>query len=258
MKKKVSSILLALFMILGLVPTLTTTAQAADTTTWKDAYATFLKNPDNIKKLLVIGDSIDDACFSMRDIDNNGVPELIVSAGHQFWSVFTYDNDNGIKDIGFASKRRYLISSNAKYPGLFAYEGEQDSYTSYITIKNNVMTQVNVSEENFRVDSPKKNVFDNTLDSISEKATYLPTYPISNLNIANIITNYSESNTATKVTGWSKANGTWYYSDVDGSMKTGWLNDNGTWYYINADGAMAQDTITPDGYTVNASGAWTK
>lgn len=256
MKKRVLSIVLALFMTLGLVPTLTTTAQAEDTMDWKDAYATFLKNPDNIKKLLVIGDSIDDACFSLRDIDNNGVPELIVSAAHnQYWSVFTYDNHNGIKDTGMGSKRGYLISSNAQYPGLFSVEGEQDICISYITIKTNVPTRVNVSEENVRVESPIKNVFDNTLDSISENATYLPTYPISNFNIANIITNYHESNTATKVNGWSKINGTWYYLDVDGTIKTGWLNDNGTWYYLNASGAMESNTVI-DGYTLGSDGAW--
>ena len=30
----------------------------------------------------------------------------------------------------------------------------------------------------------------------------------------------------------------------------------GAWYYQGADGAMLADTTTPDGYSVDATGAW--
>ena len=66
-------------------------------------------------------------------------------------------------------------------------------------------------------------------------------------------------------TGWyvdAEKNNTWYYLDPEnGSMVTGWKLINGKWYYFSetADssyGAMYFDTITPDGYRVDASGAW--
>lgn len=52
--------------------------------------------------------------------------------------------------------------------------------------------------------------------------------------------------------GWwvERSNGTylideWYYYPT-----------NGLWYYMGADGYMVTNTVTPDGYTVNADGVW--
>ena len=39
-------------------------------------------------------------------------------------------------------------------------------------------------------------------------------------------------------------------------MKTGWQRTaDGKWYYMYASGEMAVNTVTPDGYNVDASGA---
>ena len=57
-------------------------------------------------------------------------------------------------------------------------------------------------------------------------------------------------------TGWYNDNGTWYFLKSSGAMATGWVQDGGAWYYLNASGAMLANTTTPDGYYVNASGAW--
>lgn len=73
---------------------------------------------------------------------------------------------------------------------------------------------------------------------------------------ANGLWYYYDNNGAMK-TGWIKDSGIWYYLNADGTMRTGWLNDNSTWYYLNNNGAMAADT-TIDGYTLDASGAWVK
>lgn len=35
-----------------------------------------------------------------------------------------------------------------------------------------------------------------------------------------------------------------------------WIQEGEWWYYLGADGAMMTDTVTPDGYRVNASGVW--
>ena len=59
-------------------------------------------------------------------------------------------------------------------------------------------------------------------------------------------------------TGWQFRNGFWYLLDtVNGDMKTGWQKTaDGKWYYLTEGGAMAANTVTPDGYKVDASGAW--
>jgi len=53
----------------------------------------------------------------------------------------------------------------------------------------------------------------------------------------------------------------WFYFDDKGRMLTGWQNINGTWYYFeNIDkdtlGKLVTNSTTPDGYFVDANGAW--
>ena len=37
-----------------------------------------------------------------------------------------------------------------------------------------------------------------------------------------------------------------------------WTEWKGVWYYLGPDGGMLTNTVTPDGYTVNADGSWNK
>ena len=67
--------------------------------------------------------------------------------------------------------------------------------------------------------------------------------------------------------GWLFWNNNWYYlhtqyDNTRGHMYTGWHEIDGKWYYFNTAsdkgtlGAMLADTTTPDGYKVDANGAW--
>lgn len=70
---------------------------------------------------------------------------------------------------------------------------------------------------------------------------------------------YFFSDTCTMMTGWVHVNGQWYYLNQDGSMKTGWhaSGPSGKWYYLDpVSGAMWANAVTPDGYAVDAEGAW--
>ena len=69
------------------------------------------------------------------------------------------------------------------------------------------------------------------------------------------------------VTGWILDGGIWYYLNpaadaAQGQMSVGWQLINGVWYYLNPVsgqrplGAMYCNEWTPDGYFVDASGAW--
>lgn len=55
---------------------------------------------------------------------------------------------------------------------------------------------------------------------------------------------------------WERINGKWYYFNEEGYAVTGWQQIGGIWYYLYEDGSMAAGTTTPDGYQVDASGAW--
>ena len=67
--------------------------------------------------------------------------------------------------------------------------------------------------------------------------------------------------------GWLYQNNNWYYlhtqyDNTRGRMYTGWHEIDGKWYYFNTAsdkgtlGAMLANTTTPDGYQVDANGAW--
>ena len=94
---------------------------------------------------------------------------------------------------------------------------------------------------------------------------------------------YMNENTGILKTGWHKdpQDGRWYYLNQNGEMLTGWQNIGGKWYYFNTNtpqktyewdaaafkwnylnnsvrpyGSMYAGEKTPDGYTVDANGAW--
>ena len=35
-----------------------------------------------------------------------------------------------------------------------------------------------------------------------------------------------------------------------------WVETDGQWFYLGADGVMMKNTVTPDGYTLDAYGVW--
>lgn len=59
---------------------------------------------------------------------------------------------------------------------------------------------------------------------------------------------------------WTGSNDNgWKYQKDDGSYASnGWEKIDDVWYYFNADGVILTDTTTPDGYYVDATGAWAK
>ena len=64
----------------------------------------------------------------------------------------------------------------------------------------------------------------------------------------------------TMATGWRHySNDAWYYFKSGGAMASStWVESDGQWFYLGADGAMMKNTVTPDGYTLDASGVWVK
>lgn len=57
---------------------------------------------------------------------------------------------------------------------------------------------------------------------------------------------------------WQENDQGWWYQNDDGSYPAdGWQWINGKSYYFDSHGYCLMDTVTPDGYTVDASGAWT-
>lgn len=64
---------------------------------------------------------------------------------------------------------------------------------------------------------------------------------------------------------WKQTDGRWWYQNDDGSYPANgwqWIDSNNDGvaesYYFDAAGWMLANTVTPDGYTVDANGAWTE
>lgn len=56
---------------------------------------------------------------------------------------------------------------------------------------------------------------------------------------------------------WRQDDTGWWYENEDGTyLNNGWSWIDGKCYYFNMDGYCLQDTQTPDGYSVDAQGAW--
>lgn len=66
----------------------------------------------------------------------------------------------------------------------------------------------------------------------------------------------SDGTKGAMMTGWQFVGDSWYLMDASGAMMTGWQWDNDKCYYLTDNGNMLADTTTPDGYQVDASGAW--
>lgn len=68
---------------------------------------------------------------------------------------------------------------------------------------------------------------------------------------------YVKEDLTCPVSQWMQIEGCWYYFDERGYMATSWVFVDGNWYYLDPEsGAMYENTVTPDGYTVGADGAW--
>ena len=72
------------------------------------------------------------------------------------------------------------------------------------------------------------------------------------------------SNMTVFASGWQQNTTGWWWQNDDGSWPANswqWLDGNGDGvaecYYFDGNGYMLANTTTPDGYTVNADGAWT-
>lgn len=56
---------------------------------------------------------------------------------------------------------------------------------------------------------------------------------------------------------WALVDGKWYFLNQDGSMKCNeWYFYKNVWYYLGSDGGMLVNSVTPDGYQLDAEGRW--
>ena len=74
-------------------------------------------------------------------------------------------------------------------------------------------------------------------------------------------TRYLRENGSVAANCWENLDNAWYWFGPDGQPAEGWRKVNGKWYCFRASTdplpfRMYENTVTPDGYQVDASGAW--
>ena len=70
-------------------------------------------------------------------------------------------------------------------------------------------------------------------------------------------TYYVDGSGAWVIEGWQENSYGWWYQRANGTYPASeWEQINGIWYYFDENGYMLADEATPDGYYVDANGAW--
>jgi len=127
---------------------------------WQNAYAEFLKKPEKYAE-----DGHHAFGVYLADLDNNGVPEMIlcygngVEGGTIFANVYLYDDE--VIRIGRRIDMYYsslYFSIDSKFPGIFVEGGRNSTFScSYWTVKNYnfVREPLWTDAVNFDLDYPK-------------------------------------------------------------------------------------------------------
>ena len=131
---------------------------------WQDAYATFLSNPENYAEEephYAWG-------FAPVDINNDGIPELVlaygngVEGGNIFANVY-YLHDGNVRIIGRQIDMYYKLlhpSADPSFPGVFVSGGRVSTFQcNYWTIENNTLKETPVWSEAPDFDDGNKMVF---------------------------------------------------------------------------------------------------
>lgn len=183
MKKLIILPLVLLFLL-----STATGCSSKEPDSWKDEYAAFLSEFPYF-----YGDNIDfrdnDSViysFSLRDLDNNGVPELLVFQNNSngLNAVLTvYAFDGNVYEIGEYSNPKgsfvggFRISDNPKFPGLFeCWWGGGEDYYGYLPIKDGELIYESLWQNVLNTEPPQQIVLSNNKELIDESIRLYPPY----------------------------------------------------------------------------------
>lgn len=210
MNKKRLLVVLVFFLVLGFTSVFSMPIFAEKNLGWQYAYVEFLGGPNGPyefyspetkmtghEEIKYYNEMRPYFYFSLRDIDNNSIPELIVrwdqgAAGHAA-DVYTYSNGN-VKYLGFYTESGAVnstgISDNPKHPGLFSgYGRRNDAVNTYITIKNNELVEEVINGYDHDYEAI---IYNSGLYTELDKIKIIPDYKFTGEDIANVINSYGK------------------------------------------------------------------
>ena len=174
---------------------------------WQDAYAAFLRGDDILR--LYDYDTSDlrsHLHFYLYDMDNDGVPELILQSfrddlGMMLVPVYTYTN-NTLKDLGIIPAYDGLsIIENQNFPGIFSTRAYRSISHHYSSIINNQLDSIEIYSEDWFRGGADYGLTEIVYKRNDEWSKIIKDFPTSVLN-SNEIT---EANIQQFIYGWRSA-----------------------------------------------------
>ena len=228
----------------------------------KDAfYSTSVKNitiPVNVNE---IGEDAFHNCRSFKTITFEGRPQSIHKNAFRLSTVTAYIPSSWLADgvtlDDLNTKPEYQYGGTITYKLVKKRDINTPSGREQDTAASGSYTRIEYtgSKDAVYTGTPESPVSDGTwsYDSINDVWTYKTSQLFRNC-WAYIVNPFAGE-------GQNRAD--WFLFDEAGSMLTGWQQKDGRWYYLNTskDGTRGACLIgpgrTPDGYEIDAEGAWT-
>jgi D-alanyl-D-alanine carboxypeptidase (penicillin-binding protein 5/6) len=177
----------------------------------------------------------DMALIARAAFNNNVVQKVCSTVSYQIPAT----KKAGARTVTMGHKM--INSSDSRY-----YPGVVGGKTGYTSLAGNTLVtyaQKDGSRLIVVIMKSKSTHYDDT------KALLDYGFAIKGTGSSNVKTNAS--------TGWVQSGEKWFYYRTDGAMACNyWVKTNEKWYYLGGDGVMLKDTVTPDGYRLDSSGAW--
>lgn len=175
----------------------------------------------------------------------------------------SWDEDTGIASWAENGASRYSVKLYHGSQLVFSDETSNTEYdfASKISSTGNYKFRVRAFDgssvgkweesENFRVTNERLNTIKARTNSPANSSTAKGAWLKDNVGWW-----YCNADRSYSVNNWQLIDGKWYFFNERGYMVTGWVLWKNIWYYCSSNGDMLVNTRTPDGYRVDANGAW--
>jgi len=146
---------------------------------WQSAYAEFLTD-------LSVLDDYEGAAFSLRDLDSDGVPELIIVQSYereQIRVISVYSYNCRVYEIGKCNSPNsyagdFRLSDNPMFPGLFSFRwGGSIFRYGYLTVEEGQLVYRDLyNMDHYHYDPPQQINISDDMELIDESRSLFPGY----------------------------------------------------------------------------------
>lgn len=194
--------------------------------------------------------------------DNSPIARWEESSGAKSYQVRLYRGSSSVGSAVTTTNTYYNFASSITREGEYYFKVRAVSSSSkkgdwfesdYIYVDEEMLDEIKSGSYNYVNNGSGSTSTSNSPGSSSATGTWMKN---------SVGWWYQYSNGSYPTNGWLEINNVWYCFDSVGYMRTGWIvASDGKYYYCDPtpgsnEGAMLTNQRTPDGYWVDASGAW--